>query len=213
MRTTIVAILCAGLLAAVPATAAAGSFAFHVAVNTSPLVGDPSAPFSLDFALIDGSGTLAAPNTVLVNNFTFSGGSAVGMPTLLGGASGSLSAGISLTDGANFLNEIFQPFVAGSALGFDVYLTINVDPGAPDAFSFAILDKNLLNLTTTGLGDTLLLANIDKASLRLGDLQKFSTTSPAGVTVSVTDLPEPGSLVLLGTGIVAFGTRRGRARR
>ena len=101
MRTTIVAILCAGLLAAVPATAAAGSFAFHVAVNTSPLVGDPSAPFSLDFALIDGSGTLAAPNTVLVNNFTFSGGSAVGMPTLLGGASGSLSAGISLTDGAN----------------------------------------------------------------------------------------------------------------
>src|SRR5438876_718777 len=79
-----------------PSVSGAALLAFHVDVNTAPLVGNSAGPFSLDFQLIDGSGTLAVPNTVTLSNFTYGGGGAVGLPTLSPGATGSLTSTISL---------------------------------------------------------------------------------------------------------------------
>jgi len=202
-RLALVSILFVGL-ATVASPAAATSI--HVQVNTAPLIGNPAGPFFLDFALTDGSGTLAGPNSVVVSNFNFGGGTAVGAPTLTPGASGSLATSVTLSDAANGFVEFFQQFTPGSLLNFDVSTTNNVDPVQPDAFAFAILDKNLLNLPTTGLGDSLVLLNIS----RVAAFQAFSTTgsAPAGVAASAVLLPEPGTLVLLGSGIVVALRRR-----
>jgi hypothetical protein len=201
-RFALISIVLAGLAAVAAPPAEATSISFRVQVNTATLVGSPSAPLSLDFALTDGSGSLAVPNTVVIDNFNFGGGSAVGSPTLTGGAGGNLASSITLSDNAFFFNELFQQFTPGSALSFDVTATTNADPVSPDAFTFAILDKNLFNLPTTGLGDSLLVANL-APSLTVSKVQTFSTTSPGGVTATASPIPEPGTLLLLGTGIVA----------
>ena len=180
---------------------------YHVDINTAPLVGSLSGPFSLDFQLNDGSGTLAGVNTVTLSSFVFTGGTATGSANLFGDATGSLSSTVTLTDDVSFSNEFFQGFSAGTTkIGFNVLLTTNVDPGpTPDAFSMAILDNTLANIPTTGLGDSLMLVNIDSASLSLSDVQSFTSTSPAGVTVAASAVPEPSSWLFMGSGLLALG--------
>jgi hypothetical protein len=178
----------------------AATIEYYVDVNTASLVGNSSGPFSLDFQLNDGSGLGDANNTATINNFSFGSGNASGTPNLAGGASGDLSSAVNLTDGAPF-NEFYQTFNAGNTLAFDVTLTLNSDAGqTPDSFAFAILDNNLYNLPTTGVGDTFLMVN-------LGPTPSVTTglsTSPA-VTVSVAAVPEPGSLAWVSLGLMVFG--------
>src|SRR5579871_5069955 len=71
---------------------------FTVSIDTSALMGNPGGPFSLDFQLTDGSGTNDGNNTATLSNFNFGVGAATGTANLSGGASGSLSSGITLTD-------------------------------------------------------------------------------------------------------------------
>jgi hypothetical protein len=189
----------------ISASSSKAALIYHVDINTAPLVGSLSGPFSLDFQLTDGSGTLAGVNTVTLSNFIFTGGTPTGSASLFGGATGSLSSTVTLTDGLFFSNEFFQGFSAGTTkIGFDALLTTNVDPGpTPDAFSLAILDNTLSNIPTTGLGDSLMLVNINSASLSLSAVQKFTSTSPSGVTVSA--VPEPNSWLVMGSGLMALG--------
>lgn len=186
------------LLGASPSQA---NITFHVDINTSQLVGNPNAPFAVDFQL--NSGNTLNNNSAFINNFTFGGGGApFGLANTVGGASGSLPLFISLTDSAAF-NELFQSFTAGGTFGFDVSLTTNVDAGqTPDAFTFSFLDRTFSTIPTTGLGDALLLVNINNS---MPTVQTFRGTGAFDrVTVSVSAVPDTGSTIVL-LGIAALG--------
>jgi len=181
-------------------TGGAATIQYYVDINTASLVGNASGPFSLDFQLNDGSGLGDANNTATINNLSFGTGGGTGTANLAGGAAGDLSSTVTLTDSTAF-NEFYQTFNAGSTLTFNVTLTLNSDTGpTPDSFAVAILDNNLYNLPTTGIGDSYLMVN-------LGPTPSATTgfsTSPA-VTVSVAAVPEPGSLGWVSLGLMVFG--------
>jgi PEP-CTERM motif len=201
MRTLIVTVCLAGLIAVPARPVAAATLGFSVVVDTASLIGHADGPFSLDFQLI-GSG----PNTVAINGLDFGGGSAVGPAFTSGGASGDLASGIILSDATNFFNELFEQFIPGNTLSFSATLTTDVTP-TPDAFSFAILDGNLLNIPTTGLGNSLVLVNISSPTLTSGDVQTFTGLSVPGADysgITTKAVPEPASLFLLGAGLLAM---------
>ncbi len=200
LKQTLAALACISAFLSAPASHASLVF-YHFDVNTAALIGNPAGPFSLDFQLNDGSGLGDGNNTATIGNFTFGGGGILGPAYGTGGAAGDLAAGITLTD-STFFNDLYQGFTPGSTLGFDVTLTVNGDAGpTPDAFSFAILDNNLYNLRTTGVGDTLVLVNLYAAGPAI---QTGTTLSPAGVTVSV---PEPSLAGMLAVGLLLAGFR------
>ena len=189
---------------------------FDVNLDTSGLIGHPAGPFSIDFQLNDGSGNFAGVNTATISNFMFGGGSPSGTAHLFGGAKGSLSTGVTLTDSSAFINEFFEPFTPGSFLSFTVSLTTNVDPGlTPDAFSFSILDNLLAPIPTTNFADAFLFVNINSADLTKADVRTFAgdpTRPPlAGGDVirigapQIPGVPETGSsisMLLIGLGAV-----------
>lgn len=201
--------LVASAFALLVTPAAHAAINYHVTINTAALNSTPAnanAPFSLDFQLTDGSGTFAVPNTVTLSNFTFGGGAAVGAATTTAGATGNLGSTIMLSDTSEFPTELYQQFTPGSTLGFDVSMTTLSDPGTtPDAFSVAILDNNLFNVTTTGPGDSLVLANISNTLTPQG-VQYFQGT---GDYVGLSAIPEPGTALF---GIALLGAL-GMARR
>jgi len=186
IQNTVLAGACAAAILGAPA-ASAQAF-FHVDVDTTALAGNPSAPFALDFQLIDG-GSAGAVNTVVLSNFTFGGGAPFGSATFFGGATGSLATSVTLTDASNSnFNEFFQQFILGTSIGFDVSITLHDETGAPDGFSVSLLDSSLSNITTTGPGDSLIYASIT-STLSAGDVVNSNGTgSFAGVTTAV---PEP----------------------
>jgi hypothetical protein len=178
---------------------------FRVTVNTSSLIGSLSAPFALDFQFNNGS--ILNNNTVTVDNFLYNGGSAVGVPTPFGGVTGNIGSSILFNNSSPF-QELFQTFTPGTSLRFDVLFTSNSDGATPDAFSFAILDKNLANIPTGGLGDSLVWINMDKPF-------PVPQTAPgtgnfSNVTTSAAQVPEPETCVLILTGLplLGFAARR-----
>jgi hypothetical protein len=91
-----------------------------ISFDTSALIGHAAGPFSLNFQLNDGSGTKDGNNRVSVTSVSFGrGGSATGTPTVIGGCSGDLEAGVTIKD-VELLNSFIQAFVPGDKLTFSV---------------------------------------------------------------------------------------------
>ena len=187
---------------------------FNVNMNTSSLAG--AGTFQIDFQFIDGSG---APgdlnnNTVTISNFSFGAGAASGSPSLFNGASGDLSAAVTMKDSA-FFNEFTQNFTAGNTLSFQIQLTTNPDPGGtPDEFSFALLDSGGSELPTTGPASEFLDITIDSSSpvpLKYGSSRGAQFTIPAPSVAPVSSVPEPGTIA--GVSAVAVMLLAGKLRR
>jgi hypothetical protein len=194
--------LLAGVFALLSAPAGhATTFNYTVFVNTAGMVGNPSAPFSLDFQLTDGSGTGDGNNTATISSFGFGGGGPLGPGVATSGAGGDIGSVVTLTDSApfQFPYEFYQAFTPGVTLSFNVAVTGNTDAGAtPDGFSFAILDKNLVNIPTTGIGDSLVQINLGATP----QVTSGTSTGPEAVSVSVTPTPEPSAAALAVLGLI-----------
>jgi len=190
----------AGVLLGAPAGHAT-TFNYNVFVNTAGMAGSPAAPFSLDFQLTDGSGTGDGNNTATVSGFNFGGGGPLGGAFGTSGVSGDLGSSVSLTDSSpfQFPYEFYQGFTPGATLSFNVAITGNTDAGpTPDGFSFAILDNNLANLPTTGIGDSLVEINLGTTpQVTIGQ-----GTGPQGISVSVVAAPEPSTNALAALGLI-----------
>jgi hypothetical protein len=120
----------------------------NVVINTTSLVGHSAGPFSFGLAFTDGSGFGDGNNTVVVNNFSYGGGSSLGGPELFGGATGSLETGVTLTD-SSFLSLLSEQFTPGNQLSFSVTWTSNDDVGFyPDRLTFYIFESSGVPLRT-----------------------------------------------------------------
>ena len=210
-RMTRVAVLVAatwGLLASLTPTSYAGSF--HVEISTGDLGQSPAntnSPFYLDFQFNDGG--VLSNNSASITNLSIAGGNATGSPVLLGGAVGNLSSNMIFNNSSSF-QELYQSFSPGATIRFNVFLTQNVDGITPDSFFVSILDKDLFNIPTSGLGNSLLQIDINSSGLPTVNLGA-GTGLYAGMTASAVAVPEPGSIGMLGMGIaciVGYGWRR-----
>ncbi len=176
-------------------TAASQASLFHVTLNTGALNLPPAsanAPFSLDFQFNDGG--VLGNNTATISNFTYGGGAATGSAFALGGALGNIGSTVTFNNSSAF-QELYQTFTPGSVLGFDVSLTQFVDGPTPDSFSVSILNQALLNIPTTGLGDSLVHADIASTSaLTVSQIEVASGTGDYSGVNAVVAVPEPATV-------------------
>lgn len=201
------------LIAFIPLAGHAAAI-YSVSLATSPLIGHPAGPFSLEFQLNDGSGSGDANNTATLSDFDFHGGNVPGSPIRAGGASGNLLAGVSLTD-SSFFNEFIQGFAPGSSLSFQISLTTNPDPGGtPDEFSFSILDNTSVEIPTLDVTDTLILIDITSSNPTVNTFATDPNSFPRGggnpIVISAPDVaevetvPEPATILLMGSAVLAL---------
>jgi len=201
----------------VAATARAGSF--RVTLDTSPLSG----PQTLAFALTNFNG---ASNTVALADFSFDGGSAIAASedctfggTFSGlGCSGDLTSGVTLEDldpTAAFFTQQFNP---GSSLSFVLTATNNSGGGVPDQLSMALCDSNLTTCYSDDASGGMLLLDLTGGSLAVSSFVTFGASlqnldAPvATLLADSTQVPEPGTLLLLGGGLAGFVVRRRKER-
>lgn len=204
-------------IAALISTPTKASTTYNITFDTSALQGQPAAPYSLDFQFADGSGLGDGNNTVTLSDFQFGGGSATGTANVFGGALGDLLGGVTFTDSA-FFSELFQTFTPGSSLTFMLTLSNNADAPAPDQFSFALLDNLLNNVPTQGPGDVLLIADITSTGPIIQTFAPITvtqggTTSLLAQAPQASQVPEPKTFLLIGTGLIALALVRWNSRR
>ena len=191
---------------------------YQVVLNTTPLMVSPSAPFSLQFELIDGSGLGDRNNIATLSNFQFAGGAAVaGSTSTTGTVIGDLGSAVTLLDNG-FFTVFQQRFTPGNSLSFILNLTTNVDAGGvPDLFSFAILDKGGIEIPTTSVDGALLEINIDSSHptpLVFGS--DPNTPASGGDLLNLAApliAPEPGSIVLVLSALAGAGLWYRRSRK
>jgi hypothetical protein len=218
---TKLAVAVAAILA--PAATHADTFNFHVDLNVAGLSSGPDAPFFLDFQLNKGNGSLL--NSVVVNNFHYTIGSATGSPTITGLASGTMSGltpSITLNESSvSSFNDIFQGFSSDTTfIGFDVSLTQNSPGTIPDQFVISILDSEVGNFpiaTTDFSGSSMATVSIGAANV-LDEVHVFQADTPWSSTVAATkspaSVPEPSSVMALVGGVGCLMTlRRRRAQK
>jgi len=195
----------AAIAGALFCTRAAADLTFDVTLDTSPLIGNPAGPFSIELQLTDGSGPGDANNSATIDGVDFGGGGLVGAPFSFGGAAGSLASSLSLTD-SDFANGVVQSFDPGASLRFDVALTTTLDTGPfPDELSLSLLDGAGNPIPTTGLLSAFVVVDID--SSRPG-IQTFAGAgSYAGIgapaiSTTVAPVTEPAAGALLAVALL-----------
>ena len=193
----ILAVFCTSLLAT---PASVWAVPYQVNVNVAAFSGT-DAQIAFDF--IDGG---TPSNTVTISAFS-TDGTLLGTLSTSGAVIGNLPGTVTLTD-TDFFNEYLQDITLGSTISFLLESTTNAPSGSfPDAFSFLILNTSGLPLFDTGDptgANALFILDIDGTAQ--GALSVYSASA------SVAAVPEPGTLLLLGSGLVSLFIWRRRPR-
>jgi len=198
-------ILIIGLLiqaAVVPSQA--WGLAFDINVNTANLTGKPAI---LAFDFTNGDGVFN--NTARVANFLTDGSFDPVQALPAGDVDGSLNATVTFSD-TSFFNELLQPITLGNAFQFRLEISDLFAGGIPDAFSFFILDSNLMPLVSTddpSGGDALFA--LDLTGTGSGNLSVYASPQASW---SITPVPEPDSLALMLIGFWSLYSRNQRQR-
>lgn len=196
--------LAALALALTGGSVAHATISYFVDIDTTALSGNPAGPFYIDFQSIFGSGS---DQTIAVSNFATAG---IGLSGLFGsGAStgnvlGDLSTTLVLNPTAgSFYNEFYQAFLPGTT-DISFLMTSTDDPSlaTPTSFSVSILDSNLFNIPTNGVGDSLFLLNID------GSNSNYQARISIDPFVGVTAIPETSSFALVLGAFALVGAAR-----
>ena len=205
MRNHLAAIVLASSL--LSASGARADATFDVSLDTSSISGTDA---QLVFELIDGDGV--TDNAVSLSNFNLGGGTVAAPADYLGstGVSGDLSGTVAMDDSAG--EALFTQLVDfGSSLTFQM-TTSNAFSGIgqPDAFSMLVCAADFSACYSDNVTGALL--ELDLSGNALGPasftLNGASAQGLPAPVVTLASVPEPGSLLLLATGLLAVASGR-----
>lgn len=193
-------ILAAMLIVLVAMPALANTTSTYVITVNSGLTGTQG----LGFALVAGD-DLPGNNSVFLDGFNFYGGSGpdVGTASCSGGCSGNLSSVVSLTENGSFVSLFTQNF---DPLYFKMSVTLTNN--APNDGNPSPTPAEFQMFLCTADFSSCYGSNQDTGALVTVDLTggplSFNTFGDGTVGVTVAPAPEPGSIVLLSSGLLGL---------
>jgi hypothetical protein len=202
-------------IGALALTVPARANTFTVTIDTTPLAGT-AAWFAFDLIGNGAIGGTQQPTTVTLSNFAVTGGTLGGVvPPVQGGFSGSFPGPVTLTDAADFFNELLISLTIGTSFSFQ-YAVINTSASPqPTGFSALFVDPatnfQMFPTSDPSGADVLLLHSIDGPGAGLPAVY----TADNGVSVSVAEIvtPLPAALPLFASGAGLFAVLALRRRR
>jgi hypothetical protein len=183
-------------IVALPGVARAEPITYEMTVNTSALFGEAG---GLEFALNPGVSPFD-PATAAIDGFV-SDGTLTGAEPDLGDVTGTLPGEV-LINNTDFQNDHLEDFTFGSF--FDVFVTLDIPIVSGNAvggssFVFYLLDNT--NSPVTG-------GPIVEVDLNTDGSQTITNNLPTDTNFS--QVPEPTTLLLVGSGLLGLLRRRSR---